>query len=509
MNTKFTKTVAATGLTVSAFVAVCGFTNTAYADDQNVASVSTNAHVAQSSSSFNDYVQANKAYVEAYANAVKNGENKSKEKLEELKKLKGEAVAASQAHVNALKQAAAEDAKKTQQSEVADDQDKAGKQNENTVTDTGDQNKAAQQSGDVAKEAGDQNKAAQQNEGAANGVGRQNEGAANGVGKDGSVNPSGSNDETDFSDDKVIESVARTGISFEEFKSKFITGQGKDGRSDKKISAKQIEKYNNALKTLRQPSEDIYNKNVRAAEMIRDNKVTSTEGEKEAANKFLEVKKGFGDKTFLQLTLDETKTAETADKEFNSKLSWAVKNAIANYGKPVPSAPAPSVPAPAAPEVKAPAEPEANAPAAPEVKAPENAAPENAAPENAAPEAKTPEVPATPEAPAAESPAEVAPEVPEVPEVSEVLDVSEAEEDEDWWTELVKYVDEPEFHELIGTIESDFTAELESAADSKSADSKSADSTDFDYDFEDLELDELHSLLGSLLDADFDALLAE
>lgn len=33
MNTKFTKTVAVTGLTVSAFVAVCGFTNTAFADE--------------------------------------------------------------------------------------------------------------------------------------------------------------------------------------------------------------------------------------------------------------------------------------------------------------------------------------------------------------------------------------------------------------------------------------------------------------------------------------------
>lgn len=465
MNTKFTKTVAATGLTVSAFVAVCGFTNTAYADDHSVAN---NAHVAQSSSSFNDYVKASKDYVEALDPA----KHKTKEELEKLKEA---AITASQAHVNALKQAAAEDAKKTQQGEVAGNQNKAGKQNEGAVTDTGDQNKAAQQSGDVA----------------------------NGVGKDGSVNPSGSNDETDFDNDDVIESVARTGISFEEFKSKFITGQGKDGRSDKKISAKQIEKYNNALKTLRQPSEDIYNKNVRAAEMIRDNKVTSTEGEKEAANKFLEVKKGFGDKTFLQLTLDETKTAETADKEFNSKLSWAVKNAIANYGKPVPSAPAPSVPVPAAPEVKAPAAPEAKAPenAAPEANAP--AAPEAnapAAPENAAPEAKTPEVPATPEAPAAESPAEVEPEVPEI---------SEAEEAEDWWTELVKYVDTPEFHELIGTIESDFTAELESAADSKSSDSKSSDSADFDFDFEDLDLDELNSSLESLLDADFDALLAE
>lgn len=319
MNTKFTKTVAATGLTVSAFVAVCGFTNTAYADDQNVASVSTNAHVAQSSSSFNDYVQANKAYVEAYANAVKNGENKSKEKLEELKKLKGEAVAASQAHVNALKQAAAEDAKKTQQSDAS-----------------GDQNKAAQ----------------------------QNEGSVNGVGKDGSVNPSGSNDETDFNDDSVIEAVARTGISFEEFKSKFITGKGKDG-ADKKISAKQIAKYNDALKTLRQTSENTYNNNIKAAEMIRDNKVPSTDSEKEAARKFLEAKNKFGDKTFLQLTLDDTKTAKTAGEEFNGKLSRAVKDAIANYGKsaaPVPSAPAPSVPAPAAPEVKAPAAPEAKAP---------------------------------------------------------------------------------------------------------------------------------------------------
>lgn len=463
MNTKFTKTVAATGLTVSAFVAVCGFTNTAYADDQNVASVSTNAHVAQSSSSFNDYVKANKAYVEAYENAVKNGENKSEAKIKELEKLKGEAATASKSHVEVLKQAAAEAAKKTQQGEVADDQDKAGKQNEGTVKEDD---------------------------------------------RNGSVNPLGSNDETDFNDDSAIESVARTGISFEEFKSKFITGQGKDG-ADKKISAKQIEKYNDALKTLRKPQEDVYNKNIKAAEMIRDNKVPSTESEKEAARKFLAVKKGFGDKTFLQLTLADTKTAEAADKEFNSKLSWAVKNAIANYGKPVPAAPSPSVPAPAAPEVKAPAEPEAKAPenAAPEANAP--AAPEANEPENAAPEAKTPEVPATPEAPAAESPAEVEPEVPEVPEVSEVPDVSEAEEDEDWWTELVKYVDEPEFHELIGTIESDFTAELESAADSKSADSKSADSTDFDYDFEDLELDELHSLLGSLLDADFDALLAE
>lgn len=33
MNTKFTKTVAVTGLTVSAFVAVCGFANTAFADE--------------------------------------------------------------------------------------------------------------------------------------------------------------------------------------------------------------------------------------------------------------------------------------------------------------------------------------------------------------------------------------------------------------------------------------------------------------------------------------------
>lgn len=471
MNTKFTKTVAATGLTVSAFVAVCGFTNTAFADDHNVANV--NAHVAQSSASFNDYVQANKDYVEAL--------EKGEKTKEELEKLKEAAITASRAHVNALKQAAAEDAKKTQQGEVAGNQNKAGKQNENTVTDTGDQNKAAQQSGDVAKEAG-----------------KQNEGAAKEAGKDGSVNPSGSNDETDFSDDKVIESVARTGISFEEFKSQFITGKGKDG-ADKKISAKQIAKYNDALKTLRKPQEDVYNKNINAAEMIRDNKVPSTEGEKEAALKFLAVKNGFGDKTFLQLTLADTKTAETADKEFNAKLSQTVKNAIANYGKPVPSAPVPSVPsapapAPAAPEVKAPAAPEAKAPenAAPEENAP--AAPEANAPENAAPEAKTPEVPATPEAPAAESPAEVEPEVPEI---------SEAEEAEDWWTELVKYVDTPEFHELIGTIESDFTA------DSKSADSKSADSADYDFDFEDLDLDELHSSLESLLDADFDALLAE
>jgi len=485
MNTKFTKTVAATGLTVSAFVAVCGFTNTAYADDQNVASVSTNAHVAQSSASFNDYVKANKDYVEA----LDPSKNKSEE---ELKKLKEAAITASQAHVNALKQASAEDAKKTQQGEVAGNQNKAGKQNEGAVTDTGDQNKAAQQSGDVAKEAGDQNKAAQQNEGAANGVGKQNEGSVNGVGKDGSVNPSGSNDETDFSD-KAIENAAGTGVSFEEFKSKFITGQGKDG-ADAKISAKQIEKYNDILKKLRQPSEDIYNKNIKAAEMIRDNKVPSTDSEKAAANKFLEVKEGFGNKTFLQLTSTEVGTAQTADKEFNSKLSWAVKNAIANYGKAVPAAPAPSVPAPAAPEVKAPAAPEAKAPenAAPEANAP--AAPEANAPENAAPEAKTPEVPATPEAPAAESPAEVEPEVPEI---------SEVEEAEDWWTELVKYVDTPEFHELIGTIESDF------AADSKSSDSKSSDSADFDFDFEDLDLDELNSSLESLLDVDFDALLAE
>ena len=85
-----------------------------------------------------------------------------------------------------------------------------------------------------------------------------------------------------------------------------------------------------------------------------------------------------------------------------------------------------------------------------------------------------------------------------MPEISEVPEISEAEEDEDWWTELVKYVDEPEFHELIGTIESDFTA-----------DSKSSDSADFDFDFEDLDFDELHSSLESLLDADFDALLAE
>lgn len=214
MNTKFTKTVAATGLTVSAFVAVCGFTNTAYADDHSVAN---NAHVAQSSSSFNDYVKASKDYVEALDPA----KHKTKEELEKLKEA---AITASQAHVNALKQAAAEDAKKTQQGEVAGNQNKAGKQNEGAVTDTGDQNKAAQQSGDVA----------------------------NGVGKDGSVNPSGSNDETDF-DDKAIESAARNGgLSFEEFKSQVITGKGKDG-ADKKISAKQIEKYNNALKTLRQP----------------------------------------------------------------------------------------------------------------------------------------------------------------------------------------------------------------------------------------------------------------
>ena len=130
MNTKFTKTVAATGLTVSAFVAVCGFTNTAYADDQNVASVSTNAHVAQSSSSFNDYVKASKDYVEALDPA----KHKTKEELEKLKEA---AITASQAHVNALKQAAAEDAKKTQQSEVADDQDKAGKQNEGAVNEAG------------------------------------------------------------------------------------------------------------------------------------------------------------------------------------------------------------------------------------------------------------------------------------------------------------------------------------------------------------------------------------
>ena len=88
-----------------------------------------------------------------------------------------------------------------------------------------------------------------------------------------------------------------------------------------------------------------------------------------------------------------------------------------------------------------------------------------------------------------------------MPEISEVPEISEAEEAEDWWTELVKYVDTPEFHELIGTIESDF------AADSKSSDSKSSDSADFD--FEDLDLDELNSSLESLLDADFDALLAE
>ncbi len=36
MNTKFTKTVAVTGLTVSAFVAVCGFANTAFADETPV-----------------------------------------------------------------------------------------------------------------------------------------------------------------------------------------------------------------------------------------------------------------------------------------------------------------------------------------------------------------------------------------------------------------------------------------------------------------------------------------
>lgn len=36
MNTKFTKTVAVTGLTVSAFVAVCGFANTAFADEAPV-----------------------------------------------------------------------------------------------------------------------------------------------------------------------------------------------------------------------------------------------------------------------------------------------------------------------------------------------------------------------------------------------------------------------------------------------------------------------------------------
>lgn len=90
-----------------------------------------------------------------------------------------------------------------------------------------------------------------------------------------------------------------------------------------------------------------------------------------------------------------------------------------------------------------------------------------------------------------------------MPEISEVPEISEAEEAEDWWTELVKYVDTPEFHELIGTIESDF------AADSKSSDSKSSDSADFDFDFEDLDLDELNSSLESLLDVDFDALLAE
>lgn len=472
MNTKFTKTVAATGLTVSAFVAVCGFTNTAFADDHNVANV--NAHVAQSSASFNDYFKANKDYVEA----LDPSKNKSEEELKNLKELAhkatikrksetkfAESLKKNNAYVEALKKGeSAEKLKELKEAAVA----------------------ASKSHVEAVKQA-----------------------AANGVGKVGSVNPSGSNDETDFSDDKVIESVARTGISFEEFKSTFITGKGKDG-ADKKISAQQIEKYNDALKTLRKPQEDVYNKNIKAAEMIRDNKVPSTDSEKAAANKFLEVKKGFGDKTFLQLTLADTKTAEAADKDFNGKLSKAVKDAIANYGKPVPSAPAPSVPAPAAPEVKAPAAPEAKAPenAATEENAP--AAPEANAPENAAPEAKTPEVPATPEAPAAESPAEVAPEV---PDVSEVPEISEAEEAEDWWTELVKYVDTPEFHELIDTIESDFTADSKSAdsesSDSKSSDSKSADSADYDYDFEDLDLDELHSSLESLLDADFDALLAE
>lgn len=62
MNTKFTKTVAVTGLTVSAFVAVCGFANTAFADEAPVVNTPVEN---PAPGSFRARLLANKAVVEA------------------------------------------------------------------------------------------------------------------------------------------------------------------------------------------------------------------------------------------------------------------------------------------------------------------------------------------------------------------------------------------------------------------------------------------------------------
>lgn len=62
MNTKFTKTVAVTGLTVSAFVAVCGFANTAFADEAPVVNTPVET---PAPGSFRARLLANKAVVEA------------------------------------------------------------------------------------------------------------------------------------------------------------------------------------------------------------------------------------------------------------------------------------------------------------------------------------------------------------------------------------------------------------------------------------------------------------
>lgn len=79
MNTKFTKTVAVTGLTVSAFVAVCGFTNTAFADEAPAVVNTPVENPAPAPGSFRARLLANQAVL----NALKENP-KDKTKISEL-----------------------------------------------------------------------------------------------------------------------------------------------------------------------------------------------------------------------------------------------------------------------------------------------------------------------------------------------------------------------------------------------------------------------------------------
>lgn len=111
MNTKFTKTVAVTGLTVSAFVAVCGFTNTAFADEAPAVVNTPVENPAPAPGSFRARLLKNQAVLNAL------NEKKNDKALELIKAIKEESKKATQE----ANQPQAEN-KKAEEDRTADDQ---------------------------------------------------------------------------------------------------------------------------------------------------------------------------------------------------------------------------------------------------------------------------------------------------------------------------------------------------------------------------------------------------